>query len=616
MTVDPYSFVQFSDNRGELQFLLPEASPGEKGLGPLNRVNFIVGPNNSGKSRLLRLLLTHPAFRYRVAGCTAERLAELTKAIDQRASAGRTGGLNSFPPFGDKGLFTNYASLTWFVEGQDILGDTLQKLMSIANQSDPGTSQVSFSLSAHQAAHHASLALKALRPMAEAALKELSGWTLPKDPPSRLYIPILRGCRRLDNERDLYHECTVREYGLEKVASKIVSGQGMYASVMRLANGKPESRRLLRDYEEFLSKQFFDGQVVEIVARVADAGDPSETVHLRIGDRLEHPIHEWGDGMQAVILSTFAPFTQECRSLVLIEEPETHLHPGLQRRLIELLLTEPRLCRHQYFLSTHSNHFLDMASDYSECTTLHVSPNPGEPLVRHVRAVSGCDRRVLEDLGARASSVLLTNAAVWVEGISDRIYLRIYMARYLADMGRPLHVVEDRHFSFIELGGACAGHYSFGASGDDVGPNRRIDVRRVCSNSMAILDGDTSEKPRTQLLKEALGDRLVLLPGKEIEHLLPIAVLRAWVRKRAPSVDPDAVVESDYISVREPLGKILDAKLGTSAFADGQSITAKADLRDFAVEKLVDPKFSWVLPEPTADICRRVHDFIVKANGL
>ena len=50
--------------------------------------------------------------------------------------------------------------------------------------------------------------------------------------------------------------------------------------------------------------------------------------------------------------------------LFFIEEPELNLHPGLQRKLIEAMLSD-EFSNHQFFLTTHSNHLLDLTLDYS-----------------------------------------------------------------------------------------------------------------------------------------------------------------------------------------------------------------------------------------------------------
>jgi predicted ATPase len=47
------------------------------------------------------------------------------------------------------------------------------------------------------------------------------------------------------------------------------------------------------------------------------------------------------------------------KSLILLDEPETSLHPGAQKRLVQFLLEQIKLKKHQIILSTHSPAFLE-----------------------------------------------------------------------------------------------------------------------------------------------------------------------------------------------------------------------------------------------------------------
>jgi len=47
-------------------------------------------------------------------------------------------------------------------------------------------------------------------------------------------------------------------------------------------------------------------------------------------------------------------------NILLVEEPEVHLHPGLERSLMQYLLESTR--RRQVFITTHSTNFIDTAA--------------------------------------------------------------------------------------------------------------------------------------------------------------------------------------------------------------------------------------------------------------
>lgn len=178
-------------------------------------------------------------------------------------------------------------------------------------------------------------------------------------PDSHVYIPILRGLRLLQGPKDdFYAGVTARDYGPFEGQNTVFSGLTMYEQLTDMLLGESEQREAVREYELFLAKEFFQGETVQLVPRRAQG-----MLHIRIGTGKDRPIHELGDGIQAVIILTFPAFTAKERALYFIEEPEIHLHPGLQRRLLELYSRTERFARHQFFATTHSNHLLDITGE-------------------------------------------------------------------------------------------------------------------------------------------------------------------------------------------------------------------------------------------------------------
>jgi predicted ATP-dependent endonuclease of OLD family len=241
-----------------------------------------------------------------------------------------------------------------------------------------------------------------------------------------------------------------------------------------------------------------------------------------------------GEGVQAIIILTYPLFFNKGKKAnVYIEEPDVHLHPGYQRVLMETLLYTEGFDDFQFFFTTHSNHFLDMTLDYKDISIYKFDKIKENEF--HITNIDSPDTTVLEAIGARNSSIFLTNCTLWVEGISDRIYIREFLKLYMDSKKDDInfkHYKEDIHYSFFEYAGNNITHYSFLDDIEEAGDTNtktihNINVKRLCGKVMVIAESDNvnktdnSEKARRhQQLEEILGDRFIKLEGKEIENYL------------------------------------------------------------------------------------------------
>ena len=196
----------------------------------------------------------------------------------------------------------------------------------------------------------------------------------------RCYLPMLRGMRPpLKTEtpdlingsgNDWYRKRTEHDYfstpedKAERVgfgSRNIFTGLGLYGDLRRRLLAKAQAiRDSVRKYEQFLSSHFFAGQ--EVILIPVEEGN-NDVVHIKIGNK-ERPIYDLGDGMQSLIICTYPIVTEtEPGSLFFLEEPDLCMHPSLQRTFLEVLKTYHRKMGHQFFITTHSNHLLDLLED-------------------------------------------------------------------------------------------------------------------------------------------------------------------------------------------------------------------------------------------------------------
>lgn len=351
---------------------------------------------------------------------------------------------------------------------------------------------------------------------------------------SKLYIPVFRSLREVagPNRDDLLAECTRRAYFSDKKHTQIFTGQSLFNKIEELALGDLSQRTALKKFEEWISESFFQGEPVAVIPRKGQ-----QVLTLKIGKEQEKPIHDLGDGIQSLLILASPLFERANEHLlVFMEAPELFLHPWLQRVLLEVL-SGSRFPRHQYFLTTHSNHFFDLTIDIPSVSvftfekSLEGDSEFERPPRFEVENASRSDRRPLELLGVRNSSVFLSNCTIWVEGITDRRYIARWIDIYQSNKwggsaarNRAHFYKEDLHYSFVEYGGGNVVHWSFL---DEEGP----DVERLCGTLFLVADSDnappgSAKAKRHETLQKTLGKRFHLLAGAEIENLLTPAILK------------------------------------------------------------------------------------------
>jgi ABC-type multidrug transport system ATPase subunit len=115
-----------------------------------------------------------------------------------------------------------------------------------------------------------------------------------------------------------------------------------------------------------------------------------------------------GHGLQDLLLILF--FSAGGGRTVLLEEPENHLHPEMQRKLLSFLKTNSEA---QFFITTHSNIFLDNA--YVD-RVFFVRYEHGSGI-----AVDDATSRssILDDLGYNVTDNLVSDLVILVEGVHD-----------------------------------------------------------------------------------------------------------------------------------------------------------------------------------------------------
>ncbi len=132
-------------------------------------------------------------------------------------------------------------------------------------------------------------------------------------------------------------------------------------------------------------------------------------------DDLSIPLSECGTGIGQVLAILYIVVTASSPRIILIDEPQSFLHPSAAKTLVRLL---GEFHDHQYFISTHSPDVLSLATN-STVTALTYSESRSTAKGLNLTE-TGELRAVLDSIGTSFSDVFFAERILWVEGPTEQ----------------------------------------------------------------------------------------------------------------------------------------------------------------------------------------------------
>jgi hypothetical protein len=293
----------------------------------------------------------------------------------------------------------------------------------------------------------------------------------------------------------------------------------------------PAKFRLLNQYFKTIFPQIYEvsarnvsgdpqmGLSREIIVYEVDSADPEDAF----------PLSHGGTGLGQVLAMLYVLVESKEPQVIIIDEPQSFLHPGAVRKLFEVLSLYPQ---HQYIIATHLPYIIHSAKP---ATITLVTKERGQqshlqPIdVNETQELSVC----FDQVGARLSDAYGADNILWVEGLTERDCFPLILEKYSEQRLMGTEVVPV--ISVDEVLGK--------------GADRVIGIYRQLSQGKGlrppavgfIFDRECRKKEKRDDLERQLGGQVRFIKRRMYENYLLEPKAIAAVLKDLPEVDKRAI---------------------------------------------------------------------------
>ncbi len=286
----------------------------------------------------------------------------------------------------------------------------------------------------------------------------------------------------------------------KKRFKRIVSDSTIYNLIpQEIKEFKSNYPQEYNDFSIALQKHFKDVEINEELFVLS--------VHA---DHVNRPIKRMGEGFKRLFVILFYVFHPQY-DIILIDEPELHLHPSIIKKFLALL-TEREL-KNQIFLTTHHPAFIQ--ADYLKYVW-RVTRNENESTV--VCGFSKADEnvdRLVQEINDDNSSMLFTDKVLLVEGVSDYVFMKEILKKFYKKE-KEIKVIYTGGKGSIDIYSNLCEHfkipYSVMLDRDALDSPSVLRIKKY-----PVFNKKTSDQEKIQILKE----KEIFVLNRSLEDVFP-----------------------------------------------------------------------------------------------
>lgn len=470
------------------------------GFDNLEKFNILIGRNNIGKSNLLSILKN---IRYIDSNDILDNDLVMDIEFSIQLDSVPT---NIFPHNEHNLIFGNY-----FEYGQTLLGKIITYEFSESERTYHIKSIGSEAYRSYSGPNNSSEVENLLIQLGRYSLSEFN----------KTYKII-----KLDADRNLLPEVESTSLNVETDGSGATNFIRTY-----LHNSAYNFKVVEKEILDALNKIVLPDEHFERIMcqEILSDADTKWEIHL-VNENGRIPLSSSGSGLRTILLvliKLFLEASNSQRNIFIFEELENNIHPTIQRNLFNYLYNWAVKNEDIFFITTHSNVPINMFGNMPSISITHIKKNvESKELITESAFSFSSNSDILNDLGVKASDILQSNAIIWVEGPSDRIYINKWIE--LASDGI---LRENTHYQILFYGGRLLSHLTGETKCKE--PSELINLFLANRNSILVMDSDKrTEKShinetKRKIRKEFIESQSIawITKGREIENYLSQSVI-------------------------------------------------------------------------------------------